>query len=243
MTPGIDIREWSVGDTDITAHFWDFGGQVIAHSTHQFFLRERCLYVLVLDARTEINANEQAEYWLAHIKAFGKNAPVMLVGNNSDLVPVNLNMATLREKYPNIIKFYPLSCTQCTGNYAARFAAFREDLITNLREVGTHQVYFTEGQFAVLQDLRERSSKNTFLPHQMFEEMCEQQNIALEGPQNREWLLDLFDKLGVVIHFPQLARLDSYILNPRWLTYGYLYLVVFAGSAGWKRDIIRKPGH
>ena len=74
MTPGIDIREWPVGDTGITAHFWDFGGQVMAHSTHQFFLRERCLYVLVIDARTEINANEQAEYWLQHVKAFGKNA-------------------------------------------------------------------------------------------------------------------------------------------------------------------------
>jgi hypothetical protein len=26
MTPGIEIREWPVPDTDIVAHFWDFGG-------------------------------------------------------------------------------------------------------------------------------------------------------------------------------------------------------------------------
>lgn len=50
MTPGIQIREWPVPDTEIKARFWDFGGQVMSHSTHQFFLRERCLYILVLDA-------------------------------------------------------------------------------------------------------------------------------------------------------------------------------------------------
>ena len=26
-------------DDDLTVHFWDFGGQVMAHATHQFFLR------------------------------------------------------------------------------------------------------------------------------------------------------------------------------------------------------------
>jgi hypothetical protein len=54
MTVGIDIRDWSVPNSDIQAHFWDFGGQVMAHATHQFFLRSSCLYVLVLNARSEI---------------------------------------------------------------------------------------------------------------------------------------------------------------------------------------------
>ncbi|TAA74167.1 MAG: Ras of Complex, Roc, domain of DAPkinase [Candidatus Electronema aureum] len=90
MTPGIDISTWQVPGTEITAHFWDFGGQVVAHATHQFFLRSRCLYILLLDGRTEINANEQAEYWLEHVRAFGSKAPVMLVGNKADLCAVNL---------------------------------------------------------------------------------------------------------------------------------------------------------
>ncbi len=37
MTPGIEIREWPVPETEINARFWDFGGQVMSHSTHQFF--------------------------------------------------------------------------------------------------------------------------------------------------------------------------------------------------------------
>ena len=41
----------------------------MVHATHQLFLRESCLYVLVISARSEINATEQAEYWLEHVKS------------------------------------------------------------------------------------------------------------------------------------------------------------------------------
>ncbi len=54
MTAGVNIREWPVPGTDIKAHFWDFGGPVMAHATHQLFLRESCLYVLVISSRSEI---------------------------------------------------------------------------------------------------------------------------------------------------------------------------------------------
>nr|VFK31841.1 MAG: Ras of Complex, Roc, domain of DAPkinase [Candidatus Kentron sp. MB]VFK75591.1 MAG: Ras of Complex, Roc, domain of DAPkinase [Candidatus Kentron sp. MB] len=97
MTCGIDIGEWPVADTDLTAHFWDFGGQVIAHATHQFFLRARCVYVLVLNARSaDSNPNQQAEYWLEFIRAFGADAPVLLVGNKCDLTPVWIRAACKR---------------------------------------------------------------------------------------------------------------------------------------------------
>ena len=226
----VDICEWPVDNTGITAHFWDFGGQVMAHSTHQFFLRERCLYVLVLDARAEFSANEQAEYWLEHVKAFGKNAKVMLVGNKSDLAPVNLNLATLRDKYSNIVDFYPLSCTSSEEKYKARLAAFRSELVEQLQAVDTRQVYFTDAQFTVMQNLKQCSLKTAFLAHDDFRKICNKQQIASEGPQDQNWLLDLFDKLGVVIHFPQLARLDSYVLNPRWLTYG-IYTLLYSEQA------------
>jgi len=225
MTAGIAIRDWPVGETGITARFWDFGGQVMSHATHQFFLRERCLYILVLDARSEFNANDQAEYWLEHVKAFGKAAPVMLVGNKCDLTSVNLDVHTLREKYANIVDFYSLSCTEYQGQYQSRFEAFRNDFIEQLQQVGTHQIYFTQAQFSVLDAIRQHSSKDAFLKHDKFDKLCAKQNISTEGGQNRKWLLDLLDKLGEVIHFPQMTNMDSYILNPRWLTYGVYTLL------------------
>lgn len=225
MTAGIEIREWIVGDTEIKARFWDFGGQVMSHSTHQFFLRERCLYILVLDARAEFNANDQAEYWLEHVRAFGKDAPVMLVGNKLDLTAVNLDLRALREKYPNIVDFYPLSCTVKTGSFQSRFDTFRTELITQLQALGIHQIAFTNQQFAVLEEIRKRTPGNAFLEHKEFDALCNEHNIGKDRGLSREDLLGLLDKLGEVIHFPEIPDLTSYVLNPRWLTYGVYTLL------------------
>ncbi|XCN72813.1 MAG: COR domain-containing protein [Candidatus Electrothrix aestuarii] len=230
MTPGIDISTWKVPDTEITAHFWDFGGQVVAHATHQFFLRSRCLYVLLLDGRTEINANEQAEYWLEHVRAFGNKAPVMLVGNKADLCAVNLDMARLKEKHPNVLGFYPLSCTKWQNEYAPEFQRFQKDLSKEVAELGVHQIRFGKAHLAVLDELTERSGTESFLPKTDWLDLCADKGLAEQGDLNQAWLLDLFDKLGVIVHFPKLAALDSYILNPRWLTYG-VYTLLYSPAA------------
>lgn len=230
MTAGIAIRDWSVPDTDIKAHFWDFGGQVMAHATHQFFLRSSCLYVLVLNARSEINSTEQAEYWLEHVKSFGKDAPVMIVGNKAEKLAINLDMSYLQSKYPNIVSFYPVSCTQAQTHKKAEFDRFQRDFCQQLREVGTHQMLFTKEQFGVLETLCRFSPQAAFLPQQKFIDICTEHGIGMEGVQNRDWLLDILDKLGVVIHFPQLAYLDEYVLNPRWLTHG-VYTLMYKQQA------------
>jgi hypothetical protein len=43
-------------------------------------------------------------------------------------------------------------------------------------------------------------------------------------------LLDIFDKLGIVMHFERLPFLTDYVLNPRWLTYG-VYTTMYSEDA------------
>ena len=54
-TEGIDVKKWeyTIGGKSYVLNIWDFGGQEIYHSTHQFFLTKRSLYVFVWDARAE----------------------------------------------------------------------------------------------------------------------------------------------------------------------------------------------
>lgn len=229
MTPGIEIREWSVPKTKIKARFWDFGGQVMSHSTHQFFLREHCLYILVIDARTEINANDQAEYWLEHVKAFGNNAPVMLVGNKSDLTAVNLDMNALNDKYPNIVSFYPISCVSKTKHHNNCYRIFHDDLIDRLKKSSTSQVKFTRNQFEVLKQVRKLSQNNTFLKHNEFTKLCKKYEISKTGFSQQSFL-EILDSLGEIIYFPDLDWEEDYILNPRWLTYG-VYTLLYSGKA------------
>ena len=54
-TEGISIRDWgmTIGEDLVNVHIWDFGGQEIMHSTHQFFLTHRSLYLIVLNGRDD----------------------------------------------------------------------------------------------------------------------------------------------------------------------------------------------
>ncbi len=53
----------------IKLNIWDFGGQEIQHSTHQFFLTTRSLYLLVVDARKGDQISN-IEYWLKTYQKF-----------------------------------------------------------------------------------------------------------------------------------------------------------------------------
>ena len=212
------------------SHLWDFGGQVIAHATHQFFLRTGCLYVLVMDARAEINATEQAQYWLEHVKAFAGSAPVMLVGNKADLVRINPDMQTLQERYPNIVGFYNLSCTRYQTDYQPDFDSFKRDFVGQLAQLDLHQVRFLDAHFNAMEALKAQSREQAFLTQSEFRGFCDHAGVKQDGGLDQNWLLDTLDKLGVIIHFPGLRFHDAYVLNPRWLTYG-VYTLLYSDEA------------
>ncbi len=271
MTPGIEVRKWNVpkdklktvaqnnswleklgfgkkqkeqeDPNQVKAHFWDFGGQVMAHATHQFFLRERCLYIIVLNSRDEINANEQAEYWLQHVKAFGGDAKVMLVGNKYDLVPLNLDLHTLKTKYPNVVDFYPLSCTQYNDGAKCQnlFKTFKHDLVLHLSDEKLNREIFTDAQFEIMQELEQKAEKSSFLSKTDFKTICENHDLKddEQNPQRQKNYLGLLDSLGVVLHFRKIRELDSFVLNPRWLTYG-AYTVLYSEIAKEKQGRISR---
>nr|VFK65329.1 MAG: Uncharacterized conserved protein, contains ParB-like and HNH nuclease domains [Candidatus Kentron sp. TUN] len=227
MTCGIDISEWQVTGTDLKAHFWDFGGQVIAHATHQFFLRARCVYVLVINARsTDSNPNRQAEYWLEFVRAYGGDAPVLLVGNKCDLGLVPLDVNRLKESYPNIVPtLHALSATRYCEEFADEFSWFKKAFIAELAKAGESQPYFSAKRFAVIEALRQESRRDPFLSKRVFDELCQQQGIETG---EREEFLQLLDQLGEIIYFPELYALhgfSDFLLNPRWLTYGIYQLL------------------
>ena len=102
-TDGIAIQKWPISAQDareIQLNVWDFGGQEIMHSTHQFFLTKRSLYVIVLDARA---GEEQGNlhYWLEMIRVYGSDSPVLVVVNKCDEHYERLDEKRLRLDYEN----------------------------------------------------------------------------------------------------------------------------------------------
>lgn len=228
-TPGIKISSWKVPNSEIDAILWDFGGQIIAHSTHQFFLRERCLYILVIDSRSEITATIQAEYWLNYIKAFGGNAKVIIVGNKIDISVLNIDLEHLNRRFPNIIGYFPISCLNYKTSYKYEFEIFIKSFTDNLKLVGTHQVLLTNEHFGILNEILTLTHKQSFLTHDQFTKICDKHNIDTNIDSNERLLVDILDKLGVIIHFKEMIFFDAYLINPRWLTYG-CYKLIFSDT-------------
>ena len=83
----------------MTLHIWDFGGQEIMHATHQFFLTERSLYLLVLNGR-QGQEDAEAEYWLRLIASFGGDSPVIVVLNKVEPAPVRPEPAGAAAEVP-----------------------------------------------------------------------------------------------------------------------------------------------
>ena len=115
-TDGINIRDWQITakNEQVKLRVWDFGGQEIMHATHQFFLTERSLYLLVINTREDELAN-RIEYWLKLIESLGNQAPVIIIGNKIDDHPLDLDRHGLQTKYPNIKGFIGTSCATGLG--------------------------------------------------------------------------------------------------------------------------------
>ena len=70
---------------DFYLNVWDFGGQEIYHATHQFFLTQRSLYILLDDTRKDDKTIHDAnfKYWLEVIELLSNNSPVLLFQNET----------------------------------------------------------------------------------------------------------------------------------------------------------------
>ena len=79
------------------------------HATHQFFLTERSLYLVVLNGR-EGGEDYDAEYWLKLIGSFGGESPVIVVLNKIKQHAFALNYRGLQGKYPQIRGFIKTDC-------------------------------------------------------------------------------------------------------------------------------------
>ena len=87
---------------DLTLHVWDFGGQQIYHTTHQFFMTRRSLYLLVWNARGDTDQG-RLDHWLRKIQVLAPGSPVLLVATHCDERPPELNLDRFRAAYPQIV--------------------------------------------------------------------------------------------------------------------------------------------
>ena len=213
-TDGINIRDWQItaNNEQVKLRVWDFGGQEIMHATHQFFLTERSLYLLVINTREDELAN-RIEYWLKLIESLGNQAPVIIVGNKIDDHPLDLDSHGLQTKYPNIKGFIGTSCASGLG-----ISELKQKITAIIANEMPHVFDPIPVKWLNLKDKLEQDDHD-YITYQEYEKKCIETGITRES--SRHTLVRLLHELGIILNFADDKRLkDTNVLNPEWVTVG-----------------------
>ena len=232
-THGIRIREegFDIADESVTARIWDFGGQETMHATHQFFLSERCIYVLVLNGRQGDDRN-RVEYWLKHARSYGGDSPVLVVMNKIDEDPAfEVDRKFLSEKYPQIQGYHRLSCSTGIG-----VDEFKKGLMKEIECSKSRKTPFPKAWSQVKNHFD--GLNQDYINSSAYQQICHEYHIDKALSQNV--LLNFLHDLGVLVNFDKLLQYcDMQILNPLWLTNG-VYRVMNSTTVAGAKGILRR---
>ncbi|HEV3385937.1 MAG TPA: COR domain-containing protein [Gemmata sp.] len=237
-TPGIALDSFTLKchGQHIVVRLWDFAGQEITHALHQFFLTEGCIYILVLDPRSNTEMTD-AFYWLNLLKRYAGHSPVVVAMNRQDERSggYDVDRHLIKERFPHIQSFIPTNCETRSGCDDLRVALLKAIETLNPNEPPRLEV--PETWLKVKQECFERGhaeangseqpvEKRTHLSLEQFQQICQAHRVI--DPEKQKSLARLLHRLGAVLHFVDDIRLrDTSVLDPHWVTDGVYRLLRF----------------
>jgi internalin A len=209
-TEGIDVLRFDFPHPSghpFRINIWDFGGQEIYHATHQFFLTKRSLYLLVADTRQD---NTDFNYWLEVIELLSGSSPTLIVKNEKQDRPCQVNENQLRGRFLNLEKILPTNLFDNRG--LSEILTAVEYHISQLPHIGQPlPKTWVRVRAALEADTRNYITQTEFLA------LCD-----THGFKRREDKLQLssyLHDLGVCLHFQDDPILKNWIiLKPEWGT-------------------------
>ena len=213
-TAGVNTLHWELDDINI--HIWDFAGHTVTHAVHQFFLSERCLYILVYDGRTE--ERNRLEYWLNQMKNYGDKSKVYILINKRDPHPPVIPINSLKDNYP-IIDCFTLSIKDDKD----KLVDFRKKIAGYIKNnpSWSNQLIATS-YFNVKKELEQHfknSKKEEYIDITKFNKIAKKNKV--DDPDK---LLKHLHDLGVCLHY-NIEDFDTLVLNPEWISQG-IYKII-----------------
>jgi internalin A len=193
---------------------WDFGGQEIYHATHQFFLTNRSLYVLLDDTRKDHKTVSDPGFkdWLDLIELFGGDSPVLIFQNEKSGRSKEIALSAIKGRYGNVMDCYKGDLINENAADAIRDGI--DFYISKLEHIGAE---LPLGWLKVRADIETRAAQIPFISQQEYFDI-----YVRYLPFDRTKALHLsryFHDLGVFLHFqddPLLTR--TVILKNEWAT-------------------------
>ncbi len=188
---------------------WDFGGQQIYHATHQFFLTNRSLFLLLWNSRLGWEQGK-LPYWLDIITARAPGSPIILVATHIEGRPVDLPIDDLRREYPMIIKDISVDSESRHG-VQALYAEIAEEA-AKLPLMG---VKWPTAWLAAAESLRNSADKHV-TPQCMWQMMA---TTGLRDTAQHQHLAEALHHLGDILYYHEDRELSqTVILRPEWVS-------------------------
>lgn len=207
---------------NITAHFWDFGGQSIQYVLHQYFFTQRSLYLLLADGRKELpNFN----YWFEIIATLGRNCPVLVVLNENGGKPIKtFNINAFRNQFGEHLESIEEESVNFYNDSDGRFETLKnkiENKISNLKHIG---MFLPKTWVDVRKELEKLKDENPYIGKDRFLQICEKCN--LNNNDYIDQVIDYLHDLGIALNYKNDTNLRSkFILQPNWVI-DSLYVVL-----------------
>ncbi len=219
-TPGVDTTLWKLEHGNINVSIWDFAGHTVTHAVHQFFLSERCLYLMVYDGRTE--ERNRLEYWLDHMKNYGGDSKAIILVNSRDRHSVEIPINLLKEQYP-IEGFYTFNIEKDK----IALEGFRNEVADYIKnnpswenqEIPTNY-YHVKDELEKLFAKDEKVEGREHITRNEFNEIARGYDVT-----NIEELLKDLHYLGVSLWYKEMEEFDTLVLNPEWISHGVYKII------------------
>ncbi|MEM9534151.1 MAG: COR domain-containing protein [Cyanobacteria bacterium P01_E01_bin.45] len=220
----------SLSDVTMTLNTWDFGGQEIYHATHQFFLTNRSLFLLVWNARLGYEQGK-LHYWLKTIRANAPQSPVLIVATHIDERPADLPYQRFKFEFPQIVGQISISNKTREGIFELRNAIAQA--AADLPLMGES---WPTAWLNVANQVRELSEKFT-KPELLWQIMAD----CRVNPEGHKVLAQWLHELGDILFFQDnktdddLILTETVILDPQWVTESISKVLV-------DKDVIQRQG-
>ncbi|KAL4226999.1 Leucine-rich repeat serine/threonine-protein kinase 2 [Mactra antiquata] len=216
-----------------TLNTWDFAGQEEFYSTHDCYLANRAVYLVVFDLRKGTSECEILKTWLLSIRTRAPGCPVIIVGTHLDklsdhrkevmLVTEMIREFNIRPGYPNITSVYLVNAL----NDNEDMESLRNDIkrtvdsfsIRGMRVIGEKiPSSYVELSEVLTSKAKSVDCKYPVIQHRELLDLVQKNKILLEEDEIPQ-AVQFLHEVGVLLHYDDasLKLRDYYFIDPGWL--------------------------
>lgn len=231
-THGVDMSI-KLNLNGVKTHLWDFGGQVIYHSSHRCFMSEDCVYILVVNGRDEAARDiTKIEYWLDTIRVYSNNnAKIFIIVNESDNREQNIDKDYyMQGQYGNLIEdIYHFNIGKNLEkikefkNHIARYIESRGFQVIGAKDkkvIDELKTLFDDGNKKIAKLKNMLNGNKKIIKKSELESILEKHDIVSDDDKQRA--INLLNILGVALSYDCIS---DYVLDPWWISHGVYKIV------------------